>query len=331
MKKTSFIAWVRYDRRPDLLAERFGTEPHYIVVGQQGKLWQAPLRYPIQAWKTWRLLRRERPDVVYVQNPPIFAVLVVYLYARLHGAQYIIDSHTSAFIAPRWRWALGLLRRLARGALTVIVHNKAQADIVKQWGVPYVVIGFLAGDYPPGSPYPLKEAGNGNHEPFHVAVISTYELDEPLDVVFEAARQMPDVSFYVTGDSRRITPELLALKPDNCHLTGFVPYDQYIGLLRQAGTIIDLTTRNHTLLMGGFEAVSLGTPLITSDWPILRQYFSRGTVHIPNSVEGVCQGVRYAQQHEETLRKEMAALKATLDAEWQVKSAELWELIHDEQ
>lgn len=331
MKKTSFIAWVRYDRRPDLLAERFGTKPHYIVVGQQGKLWQAPLRYPIQAWKTWHLLRRERPDVVYVQNPPIFAVLVVYLYARLHGAQYVIDSHTSAFIAPRWRWALGLLRRLARGALTVIVHNKAQADIVKQWGVPYVVIGFLAGDYPPGSHYPLKGVGNGNHEPFHVAVISTYELDEPLDVVFEAARQMPDVSFYVTGDSRRITPELLALKPDNCHLTGFVPYDQYIGLLRQAGTIIDLTTRNHTLLMGGFEAVSLGTPLITSDWPILRQYFSRGTVHIPNSVEGVCQGVRYAQQHEETLRKEMAALKAALDAEWQVNSAELWELIHDEQ
>lgn len=329
MKKTSFIAWVRYDRRPDLLAERFGTKPHFVVVGRQGKLWQAPFRYPIQAWKTWRLLRRQRPDVVYVQNPPIVAVLVVYLYARLHGAQYIIDSHTSAFIAPRWRWALGLLQRLARGALTVIVHNQAQAEIVKQWGVPYVVIGFLAGDYPPGSPYPLHGAGNGHQEPFHVAVVSTYELDEPLDVVFEAARHMPDVRFYVTGDSRRITPELLALKPDNCHLTGFVPYDQYIGLLRQAGAIIDLTTRNHTLLMGGFEAVSLGTPLITSDWPILRQYFSRGTVHIPNSVDGVCQGVRYAQQHEEALRKEMAALKASLDAEWQVKSAELWELVHD--
>ncbi|HSJ52429.1 MAG TPA: glycosyltransferase [Anaerolineae bacterium] len=330
MKKTSFIAWVRYDRRPDLLAERFGTRPHYIVVGRQGRLWQAPLRYPIQAWKTWRLLRRERPDVVYVQNPPIFAVMVAYLYARLHGAQYVIDSHTSAFIAPRWRWALGLLRVFARRALAMIVHNKSQAEMVKDWGVRYVVIGFLAGDYPPGSPYPLQAGEADGSGQYHVAVISTYELDEPLDVVFEAARQMPDVSFYVTGDSRRITPELLAQKPPNCHLTGFVPYDQYIGLLRQAGSIIDLTTRNHTLLMGGFEAVSLGTPLITSDWPILREYFSRGTVHVPNSVEGVCHGVRYAQEHEETLRQEMVALKATLEAEWQCNAAELWELIQDE-
>jgi len=46
------------------------------------------------------------------------------------------------------------------------------------------------------------------------------------------------------------------------------------------------------LLSGAFEAVSLGTPLIISDWPILRNYFSLGMVHIPNSVGGVCEGVR---------------------------------------
>ena len=147
---------------------------------------------------------------------------------------------------------------------------------------------------------------------------------------FEAARQMPDVDFYVTGDSRRITPELLAAKPDNCHLTGFVPYEQYIGLLRQAGTIVDLTTRNHTLLMGGFEAVSLGTPLVTSDWPILREYFSRGTVHVANNVAGVRDGVRYALENEEVLRREMVDLKAALETEWQRSSAELWELVHSE-
>jgi glycosyltransferase involved in cell wall biosynthesis len=329
MKKTTFVAWVRYDRRPDLLAERFGTKPHYIVVGQQGKLWQAPLRYPIQAWKTWRLLRRERPDVVYVQNPPIFAVMVAYLYARLHGAQYVIDSHTSAFIAPRWQWSLGLLRTLARRALAMIVHNQSQAQIVRDWGIRYVVIGFLAGDYPPGSPYPMDGNGAGARKS-NVTVVSTYELDEPLDVVFEAARQMPGVSFYITGDPRRADPQLLAQKPDNCHLTGFVPYDLYIGLLRQSGAILDLTTRNHTLLMGGFEAVSLGTPLVTSDWPILREYFSRGTVHVANSVEGVREGVRYALEHEETLRREMADLKADLEAEWRQNAAELWELIEED-
>lgn len=73
---------------------------------------------------------------------------------------------------------------------------------------------------------------------------------------------------------------------NNCRLTGYLPYDRYVGLLRGVDVILDLTSQDHTLLMGAFEAVSLGTPLIVSDWPILRDYFSLGTVHVPNTVEG---------------------------------------------
>lgn len=320
MKKTAFVAWSRYDRRLDLLAQRFGTQPHYIVYGQQGKLWQAPLRYLVQAWRMWRLLRRERPDILYILNPPVFAAMFAYVYGRLHRVPYVLDSSTGAFIVPRWRWSLGLQRWLAGRALATIVHNKSQAEIVRGWGVPCIELGFVAGEYPPGTPVPMEGQ-------FNVAVVSTYEDDEPLDVVFEAAREMPKVSFYVTGDSRRLDRALEAQKPDNCHLTGFVPYEQYVGLLRQADAIVDLTTRNHTLLMGGFEAVSLGTPLITSDWPILREYFPQGTVHVANTVEGVAEGVRQAWRNGVQLRQEIVCLKETMEEEWATKSAELWNLI----
>ena len=67
----------------------------------------------------------------------------------------------------------------------------------------------------------------------------------------------------------------MSVKPDNCHLTGYIPYEQYVGLMRQVDTVIDLTDRDHTLLLGAFEAVSLGTPLIISDWPILREYIRK--------------------------------------------------------
>ncbi|MBN1657737.1 MAG: glycosyltransferase [Anaerolineae bacterium] len=322
MKKKMVVAWVRRDQRSELLAQTIGGSVHFVNRGQQGKLWQAPFRYPLQAWDTWRLLRRERPDILFVQNPPIFAAMLAYLYARLHGAEFGIDSHTAAFIAPRWNWALPLHRWLSRRALVTLVPNQAQGDIVEGWGVPSLVLGFTPGDYPAGEPYPMDGK-------FNVAVVSTYETDEPLDVVFQAAERLSDVGFYVTGDERKADAKLLAQKPDNCHLTGYLSYDEYVGLLRGADAVMDLTTRNHTLLMGGYEAVSFGVPLITSDWPVLRDYFALGTVHVPNTVEGVYEGVQRARRDQDVLREEMPRLNEKLVGEYTGKVARLRSLLKE--
>ncbi|HSJ56169.1 MAG TPA: glycosyltransferase [Anaerolineae bacterium] len=323
MKKKMVVAWVRRDQRSELLAQTIGGTAHFINRGQQGKLWQAPFRYVWQAWDTWRLLRRERPDIVFVQNPPIFSALVAYLYARLGGAEFGIDSHTAAFVAPRWNWALPLHRWLSRRALVTLVPNQSQGDIVQTWDVPYLVLGFTPGEYPPGEPYPLDGQ-------FSVAVVSTYEADEPLDVVFQAAERLPDVDFYVTGDDRKADTALVAQKPDNCHLTGYLSYDQYVGLLRGVDAVMDLTTRNHTLLMGGYEAVSFGVPLITSDWPVLRDYFSLGTVHVPNTVEGVYEGVQRARRDADRLCEEMPHLNARLVDEYSQKVERLRSLLKED-
>ncbi|MCK4823059.1 hypothetical protein KA005_45275, partial [bacterium] len=128
--KIMFIAWIRYQQRSERLAKHLGAKMRYFYYGQQGKLLQAPVKYLVEALQSWRELRRYRPDVVFVQNPPIFCVLVVFLYAQLYGARYVIDSHTGAFLSWKWRWSLGLHRMLSRRALTTIVHNKSQEKIV---------------------------------------------------------------------------------------------------------------------------------------------------------------------------------------------------------
>jgi hypothetical protein len=83
--------------------------------------------------------------------------------------------------------------------------------------------------------------------------------------------------------------------------------------------------------MGGFEAVSLGTPLITSDWPILRDYFSLGTVHVPNTVEGICKGVRRAQSEHNALQRDILRLRALFQIEWEQKLEELQHLLAERQ
>ena len=213
--KVAFVSWAPrgYQSHTDLLAQHLNATLHYVYWGKRGKH-LAPARYAVQAWKTWQILRRDRPDIVFVQNPPIFSALVASFYARRFGARYVIDSHSGAFLAPRWRLFLGLHRVLSRGALTTIVHNRSLAEIVKRWGCRYRVLGFIPGNYPPGEPFPL----NGQ---FNVALISSFLHDEPIDVVFEAARRVPQVRFYVTGDSNRISLPLREKKPENCCLNRF--------------------------------------------------------------------------------------------------------------
>jgi glycosyltransferase involved in cell wall biosynthesis len=321
--KTVLVSWGHqgYERRCELFAQRLHAPLHYISYGQSGKLLQAPLRYVMQARKTWLVLHEERPDIVFVQNPPIFCAMAAFFYGWRRGARYVIDSHTGAFLSPRWRWSLGLHRLLSYGALMTIVHNKSIEEIVKSWRCRYTVMADpMERDYPAVDPFRFDGE-------FNVAVVSSYQPDEPTGVVFEAARKLPDVCFYFTGDSGRLDSRLLAKKPDNCHLTGYLPNERYIGLLRGAEAAMVLTTRNHTVLAGAFEAVSLGIPLITSDWPVLKDAFSLGTVHIPNTVQGVYGGVRRAQLEQATLRRDVLVLREKLQSEWTQKFAELQHML----
>jgi hypothetical protein len=232
------------------------------------------------------------------------------------GARFAIDSHSGAFLDRRWRWSLGVHRLVSREALVTIVHNRSQEAIVRQWGCRYCVISFTPGDYPAGIAF-LPERHPS------VAVINTFARDEPVRIVFEAARRLADVIFYVTGDPHAAPRRLLRAKPTNCILTGYVAYDRYIGLLRSVDAIMDLTLQDQALLMGGFEAVSLGVPLITSDWPILRDYFSMGTVHVANTSDSVCEGVRMALRDKAVLQQEIVLLRRDLQTEWEQKLVEL--------
>jgi glycosyltransferase involved in cell wall biosynthesis len=321
--KRIFIAWVHpgYESRTDLLARYLDATTHYIYFGQQGKLLQLPVRYLVQAWQTWRVLRRERPDVVFTQIPPIFCALVVAIYCWSYGARYAIDSHTEALVSRKWRWSHWLHRLLSRRAIITLLHNEHPERIAQRWaGCRCSVLAYIPADYPPGESYPVGEQ-------FSVAVVSSFSKDEPIGVVFEAASRLPEVCFFVTGNPDRIPSHLLKKKPANCRLTGYLPNERYVGLLRAVDAIMVLTTMYNYLLMGGFEAISLGKPFITSDWPLLRNHFSQGTVYIPNTAEGVCEGVRRAQQELPTLQRDILFLRQQLNDEWEQKHAELRSLL----
>lgn len=62
---------------------------HFVFLGQRGNLFQIPWRYLTQGYQTWRILIHEHPDIIFVQNPPIFSVLDAFIYDKLYKASML--------------------------------------------------------------------------------------------------------------------------------------------------------------------------------------------------------------------------------------------------
>jgi len=314
-----FIAWHAYSRRAQLLSDKFGLKQH-LIHSLKRRYYLAPLRYVLQALQTLLVLLRERPRVIFVQTPPVFAPLVVMLYAKLAGARVVIDAHSGALLAPWWGWSLPLQAALSRSAVTTIVTNEHLRDLLSSWGANRLIVADIPAVFPAGIAPPPTPG-------FKMVLINTFSPDEPLEEVLRAAASLPEVTFFVTGDPVRAKSSVLDRCPSNVHFTGFLPDPDYIGLLRSVDGIMALTTDDYTMQRGACEAVSLGQPVLTSDWPILREYFDKGTVFVDNTAEGIRQGVERLQADHDRLKAEIVVLQAERRQEWRHKQAELLEMI----
>ena len=311
LNKAIFVAWAQpsHSRRSELMARKLGIPLRRIRVLRKQR-YLAPLRYAIQALLTLVTLFRERPGVVFVQNPPIFAPLFAWIYCALAGAGLIIDAHTDALQCPRfWRWSLPLHRFLSRQAVATLVTNEHLSQIVAGWGAKSQIIVDVPSQLPAGKPYPVE------HQ-FNIAMVSSFAPDEPLDNVIQVARSLPDIGFYVTGDPAWSSRPLPSELPPNVHLTGLLPDDEYYGLLRSVHAVMALTTENHTMQRGACEAVWLGQPIITSDWPLLRQSFHQGTIHVDNTVEGIHTGVLQMRTSHLRLSEKVLLLQEERKQQW---------------
>jgi glycosyltransferase involved in cell wall biosynthesis len=111
--------------------------------------------------------------------------------------------------------------------------------------------------------------------------------------------------------------------PQNIHLTGWLSDDDYSALVCSANVVVALTTRNHTLLCGAWEALYAGQPLLTSDWPVLRSTFSHGTVFTEATSQAIVAATQLALTQEDQLRAAMQALAADQRQAWARALAEV--------
>lgn len=312
--KSVFIAWYSYSRRAESLAAELGGQVSFQYETKLKSIWLTPLRYLIQGWKTWRFLDHERPEVVLVQAPPIFAPLIVAAWCELRGnpgssghrVPYVIDCHSGTFYGRRWSWALPLLRLLSQRAAVTLVASEAALVTLQSWEVRGI---FLVDGLPT-----LEQATGtvGSQGEARVAVISSFAADEPVSEVFAAARLLPQVTFYLSGDAKRVPTMLLTQKPENVILTGFLPASAYTGLLKNVHGLVVLTKEPNILNCGSYEALAVAKPAVVSDWPQIRRCFTRGFIYVTNTPEAIAAGIKQMLEEQSMLATEVIAMRSEL-------------------
>lgn len=309
--RSLFLVWgpPSHGPRTTVFARRLGIEPVFVYSTTRRGRWIAPWKYGYQAVATVLLLLRRRPRVVFVQSPPSFASVVVWLLSSLLGIRFVIDAHSGALDTRVWITPAWLYRAVARAAVATIVTNEHHRDLVEAQGARALIIRDIPTEFDVGDPPPL---GDG----FRVMAVSTFAPDEPVAELLAAAERLPGVSIHMTGDPRRPGFAMPAHRPDNVHLTGFVPDDQYYGLMHACDAVLCLTTRDHTMQRGACEALSMGVPIITSDTPLLRAYFRMGTVHVRNDRDGIRRGIERMIEDHRRYRAEIRELQALQRDEW---------------
>ena len=318
--KAIFISWLPHCRRSDSLAAAIGGKSHLIHYFGFRMSWQAVIKYPLQAAETILRLYNSKADLLLVATPPVVAALPVYIYARIRNVPFVVDAHTGVFDDSRWTWLLLLSRWLSRAATATIVTNEHLAQIVRSWGAQAVIIGSVPMHFPAGQ-------APASRKSVKVVFISTFSRDEPVEEVLKAAKNMPNVHFDITGDLKRASGNLYESAPPNVHFTGWLTDEEYANLLRAATVVMVLTTRDHTMQRGAYEAMSLEKPLITSSWALLRETFSKGTVHVDNTIDGITAGIDAAVRGHDALASEMKLLRQERIREFELRLNELLGII----
>jgi glycosyltransferase involved in cell wall biosynthesis len=166
----------------------------------------------------------------------------------------------------------------------------------------------------------LQSAPNKDYSnvPYTVVFVCTFALDEPYREVIEATRSLVDVAtVHVTGGFD--VEDWSGSVPQNLRFSGYLPDVAYEDLLRRSDVVVDLTAMEDCLVCGGYEAVALEKPLVTSDTRALRACFSRGTVFTRHDSTSIAAAIKDALNRRDELGHEMTLLRRDLEAAWEAR------------
>jgi glycosyltransferase involved in cell wall biosynthesis len=287
----SFIAWAPEGSRAGSISHALGGEWRTFHSQRIHHKALVPVRYLNNAVRTlWYLLQR-RPRAVIIQSPPVPAAALVVAWARVARVPVVIDTHPASFALPGDRAFHGLMRPLL-GILVprvagCIVTTPELAEYISRWN---------------GSPLVVHEAPMVWSDSVQkrdctayrkLLFVCTFAPDEPLMEVLEAARELPNVTFRITGDPRRRPADAQRAAPSNVEWLGYLGPDEYLSALLAADVVMTLTRRPESVQRSAHEAVDALRPLVLTNWPHVGELFPHAVL-VDNDPASIRRGIEQA-------------------------------------
>jgi glycosyltransferase involved in cell wall biosynthesis len=269
--------------------------------------------------RTFAIVRREQPRVIYYQNPSIVlaALLASMKFLRLTRARLVGDFHNAGVNPPAARW---LVPWIVRRTDLVIVSNRNLEKPIESFG-------GRAMSIPDPIPSFDVDAPSADAGLFEVFFICSWASDEPIVEVLKAAliiaERAPGIVVAITGRPKLERVGWTEAVPANVFLTGFLSEHDFERRLLGASVVLDLTTRDDCMVCGAYEATSAGVPMVLSDNAPTRAYFRRGALFTDNSAASIAQEILNAHAHHAELKRDVMDLKGELIIEEKARLAEL--------
>ncbi|MBK9304718.1 MAG: hypothetical protein IPM94_12800 [bacterium] len=192
-----WIAWEKQRRTTELAGVLDVPLYRYLFRGPYA------LRSIVVLAQSFLQLCRKRPEILIVQNPSIVLAAFACFMRSPFRMRVLVDRHSNfklETLASRkltFRVFHALSRYSVRRADMTIVTNEYLRDIVRAWGGRAII---LPDKLPALDSSRKRDLGPG----WHVLYICSYDEDEPLDLVLEAARLLGKArAFIVSGNHSR--------------------------------------------------------------------------------------------------------------------------------
>jgi glycosyltransferase involved in cell wall biosynthesis len=246
--------------------------------------------------------------------------------AKRHGRPVVFNAMVSlydTFVEDRERFTDGslrahALRRLDRAAFRaadlLVSDTRANADYMAELaGIDEVAVCYV------GAEERLFRPAWQRSEDFHVLFIGKFAPLHGVDLILEAARQLPDVPFRVVGTGQ--VSDVLEDRSANVEHVPWVEYEglpsEYAGASCALGVFGASGKAERVIPHKAFQALAVGTPLITADTRAARELLvdGRDSLLVERNADALAQAIVALRDNAELAQRIGAEGRATFERE----------------
>ena len=159
--------------------------------------------------------------------------------------------------------------------------------------------------------------------------LASFNPDEPVEELFEAARLAQNIHFVLAGDANRASGRhSIGRCPENVILPGYLSGADLYSAIVSADAVLALTKLNDAQLSSAGEAIGAGRPMVLSDTPVTRNLYYKGGVFVDTILWAtIVMGCRAVIEGSERLAAESRALRAERYARWRFQAESINEAL----